>query len=387
MRAPAAGVRLHRGGSEDDPRRRWRRAPRSRSARWASTRRWRCSRERPQLLFRYFKQQFAQVTNPPIDPIREETVMSLVSCVGGEGNLLEETPKQCRMLELPHPFLTNDDMARLRRNILGDFRTVHAAHDASRAVTSGERRRARRCARRSSGCATRPSTAIDVGASILILRDRGVGARARADPEPAGDGGRAPPPHPQRAARARGPRRRDRPSRARSRTCACSSATARARSIRTSRSIVALARDGISATRADARKNYIKALKKGLLKTMSKMGISAVSSYQGAQIFEAHRHRSGRHRQLLHRHRRRASAASACRRSPRRRWRGTRARSRARAGARARRRRAAHVRVDRRGAPVDAEDGRQAAEGGAARRRRRATTSTRGSSTISRARR
>ena len=48
---------------------------------------------RPQLLFRYFKQQFAQVTNPPIDPIREEIVMSLVSCVGGEGNLLDETPR------------------------------------------------------------------------------------------------------------------------------------------------------------------------------------------------------------------------------------------------------------------------------------------------------
>src|SRR5215831_12656521 len=78
--------------------------------------------ERPQLLFRYFKQQFAQVTNPPIDPIREETVMSLVSCVGGEGNLLEETPRQCRMLRLPHPILTNDDVAKLRKNLTPDFR-------------------------------------------------------------------------------------------------------------------------------------------------------------------------------------------------------------------------------------------------------------------------
>src|SRR6185369_12064717 len=88
--------------------------------------------ERPQLAFRYFKQQFAQVTNPPIDPIREETVMSLVSCVGGEGNLLEETAKQCRMLELPHPILTNGDLAKLLRNDVEGFSTavVHARFSA-----------------------------------------------------------------------------------------------------------------------------------------------------------------------------------------------------------------------------------------------------------------
>src|SRR5262249_31066385 len=78
--------------------------------------------DKPQLLFRYFKQQVAQVTHPPIDPIREETVMSLVSCVGGEGNLLEETARQCRMLELPHPFLSNDAMTQIRRNTVPDFR-------------------------------------------------------------------------------------------------------------------------------------------------------------------------------------------------------------------------------------------------------------------------
>ena len=61
---------------------------------------------RPQRLFRYFKQQFAQVTNPPIDPIRESLVMSLMSAVGPEGNLLGETPEQARLLELPHPILS-----------------------------------------------------------------------------------------------------------------------------------------------------------------------------------------------------------------------------------------------------------------------------------------
>src|SRR6201999_3346553 len=80
--------------------------------------------DRPVPLFRYFKQQFAQVTNPPIDPIREDLVMSLVSCVGGEGNLLGESPRQCRLLALPHPILSNEDMARLAASTLADFAVV-----------------------------------------------------------------------------------------------------------------------------------------------------------------------------------------------------------------------------------------------------------------------
>src|SRR5438105_12377775 len=78
--------------------------------------------DRPVSRFRYFKQQFAQVTNPPIDPIREDLVMSLVSCVGGEGNLLDETEQQCRLLELPHPILTNADLAKIQTNRWPDFR-------------------------------------------------------------------------------------------------------------------------------------------------------------------------------------------------------------------------------------------------------------------------
>ena len=70
--------------------------------------------ERPQLLYNYFKQQFAQVTNPPIDPYRENLVMSLMSFVGRERNLLDETPEHCHQLKLPHPVLSNDDMDRLR---------------------------------------------------------------------------------------------------------------------------------------------------------------------------------------------------------------------------------------------------------------------------------
>ena len=71
--------------------------------------------DRPQLLFAYFKQLFAQVTNPPIDPLREELVMSLMNFVGRERNLLAETPEHVRRLKLPHPILTPEDMIRLRR--------------------------------------------------------------------------------------------------------------------------------------------------------------------------------------------------------------------------------------------------------------------------------
>ena len=151
----------------------------------------------------------------------KRSVMSLVSCVGGEGNLLEETPKQCRMLELPHPILTNDDMAQLRRNILGDFRTctlrmtlsrrrVHDAGACGRALRSAldelcKRRRVDAHRRRRQHPHPQRSR-----------RRR----RARADPEPPGDVGGAPSPHSRGQARARRPRRRDRRAARGRRTCA-----------------------------------------------------------------------------------------------------------------------------------------------------------------------
>src|SRR3989442_8383084 len=70
--------------------------------------------ERPQLLFNYFKQLFAQVTNPPVDAIREEIIMASETSIGPEGNLLEPGPECCRQLALPAPILTNDELARIR---------------------------------------------------------------------------------------------------------------------------------------------------------------------------------------------------------------------------------------------------------------------------------
>ncbi|MBY0375063.1 MAG: glutamate synthase subunit alpha, partial [Bryobacteraceae bacterium] len=80
-----------------------------------------CLSDKPQPLFNYFKQLFAQVTNPPIDPIREELVMSLTSYIGTERNILEESPEHCHTLRLDHPILTNFDLEKLRRVSWGDF--------------------------------------------------------------------------------------------------------------------------------------------------------------------------------------------------------------------------------------------------------------------------
>src|SRR6266498_3629545 len=67
-----------------------------------------------QLLYNYFKQLFAQVTNPPIDPIREENITSTETMIGSEGTLLRPTPASCRMIKLEHPILTNAEFEKLR---------------------------------------------------------------------------------------------------------------------------------------------------------------------------------------------------------------------------------------------------------------------------------
>src|SRR5947209_9962650 len=69
--------------------------------------------QRPRMLFDYFQQLFAQVTNPPLDAIREELVTSLATTTGPEDNLLQPSPDSCRQLELPFPIIDNDELARV----------------------------------------------------------------------------------------------------------------------------------------------------------------------------------------------------------------------------------------------------------------------------------
>ena len=129
-----------------------------------------CLSDRPQPLFHYFKQLFAQVTNPAIDPIREELVMSLTSYIGTERNILEETPEHCHTLKLPHPILTNRDLEKLRRVSWGDFlaTTLPAVFRARGAMAP------RTCSGRSTALCRRASLAIRDGYRLLILSDRGI---------------------------------------------------------------------------------------------------------------------------------------------------------------------------------------------------------------------
>ena len=232
--------------------------------------------DRPQLLYRYFKQQFAQVTNPPIDPLREETVMSLVSCVGGEGNLLEETPRQCRMLRLLHPILSNDDVSRLRKNHFPDFRArTLPMRFPRRGGDAGE------LLRRALDTLCKDATqAIDEGTSILILSDRDIGPDDAPIPALLAAAGL----HHHLIRNGRRAR------------CGIVVESAEPREVTHvclllgyGASLVNpyLALEIASRMGQKGIPNYVKALNKGLLKTMSKMGISAVSSYQGSQIFEA----------------------------------------------------------------------------------------------------
>ena len=139
-----------------------------------------CLSDQPQPLFNYFKQLFAQVTNPAIDPIREELVMSLTSYIGTERNILEETPQHCHTLKLPHPILTNRDLEKLRRVSWGDFlgTTLQAVFKAD----GGEQELERAL----DGLCRRASLAIRDGYRLLILSDRGVEDEVCAHPESAG---------------------------------------------------------------------------------------------------------------------------------------------------------------------------------------------------------
>src|SRR2546430_11265749 len=77
-----------------------------------------------QLIYNYFKQLFAQVTNPPIDPIREENITSTETMIGSEGNLLKPAPESCRMIKLEHPILTNDELEKLRHVDRPGFKAI-----------------------------------------------------------------------------------------------------------------------------------------------------------------------------------------------------------------------------------------------------------------------
>lgn len=241
--------------------------------------------EQAQHLSSYFKQLFAQVTNPPIDPIRERLVMSLVSYVGGSLNLLEESPRHCHQVELNQPILTNKDLEKLR-NLDQDYfqtKTINIFFKSDETSGTLEKALNRIC--------NYAADAVEDGFSIILLSDRSI------------DSSHAPIPsllatsavhHHLMRKGLRG-------------KVGIVVETGDAWEVHHFATLISFGASAVNPylafeTLVDMKKsgqfheelpeeklfkNYIKAIDEGLLKVFSKMGISTLQSYQGAQIFEA----------------------------------------------------------------------------------------------------
>ncbi|MBO0772410.1 MAG: glutamate synthase subunit alpha, partial [Actinobacteria bacterium] len=248
--------------------------------------------DRPRLLFDYFTQLFAQVTNPPLDAIREELVTSLSSATGPEWNLLEPGPASCRQIVLPYPVLSDSDLAKIIHiNDDGDLPgfASHVVDGRYEAAGGGEGLR-----RRLEQICAEVSAAIAGGARIIVLSDRGSAG-------PAGPG-LAPIPSLLLTGAVHHHLIKERTRTRAGLIVECGDAreahhiallagygAAAVNPWLALESVQDLVRSGVltGLTAEQAAANLIKSLGKGLLKIMSKMGVSTVASYTGAQIFEA----------------------------------------------------------------------------------------------------
>ncbi len=240
-----------------------------------------CLSDKPQPLFNYFKQLFAQVTNPPIDPIREELVMSLTSYIGNERNILAETPEHCHTLKLPHPILTNRDLEKLRRLSQGDF--LATTLPMLFMVEEGEKGLKRAL----DSLCRRASLSIKSGYSLIILSDRGIDEESA--PIPSLLALTAVHNHLVRE----GTRTQvalviesGEPREVMHYCLLIGYGASAVNPYLAIETLEDLAKRG-GTDFPTALKNYKKAVNKGLLKVFSKMGISTLQSYRGAQVFEA----------------------------------------------------------------------------------------------------
>jgi len=242
---------------------------------------------KPRLLFDYFAQLFAQVTNPPLDAIREELVTSLNGSIGPEANLLEPQPASCRQIVLPFPVFSNDDLAKIRHiNRDGDmpgFQT-HVARGLYEVEGGGEA-----MARRLDEICAEVSQAIADGARIIVLSDRHATQELAPIPSLLLTG----------AIHHHLVREKTRTQvgllveagdvrEVHHVALLIGYGAAAVNPYLAMESVEDLAREGHFVTTEPevAVRNLIKALGKGVLKVMSKMGVSTVASYTGAQIFE-----------------------------------------------------------------------------------------------------
>ena len=232
--------------------------------------------DQPQLLFNYFRQQFAQVTNPPIDPIREELVMSLTEYIGAVGmNILLPNETHCKMVRLPHPILNNTQLDILCNIRYKGFNTVKLPmlFEAARGKAGLQEAIDHLC--------KAAEQAVTDGANYIILSDRGIDARQAAIP----------------SLLAISAVHHHLISVQKRVQTALIVESGEIREVMHAALLLGYGASAICPYMAyavlddlvyeTAEKNYIKAVCKGLYKIMSKMGISTIRSYRGAKIFEA----------------------------------------------------------------------------------------------------
>ncbi|HEX41184.1 MAG TPA: glutamate synthase large subunit [Phycisphaerales bacterium] len=243
--------------------------------------------DKPKLLFDYFKQLFAQVTNPPIDPLREGLVMSLMVFTGRKRNILAETPEHCRQLKLPHPILTNEDVQRLRTVNRADFKveTISAVFSADKSNPQAS------LGRGLDSLIEQAAAAIRQGASLLIISDRRISEQCVPIPSLLATAAV------HHGLLARGLRGQaglivesGEPREVMHFCLLCGYGANAINPYLAFEALDDLQREGDLPADMEPTQiadNYIAAVKKGILKTMSKMGISTLRSYHGAQLFEA----------------------------------------------------------------------------------------------------
>jgi len=237
---------------------------------------------RPRLLYTYFSQLFAQVTNPPIDPIRERLVMSLFTTLGWRRNLLSETPEHASQVSLDSPILFNEELEVVRQ-IGGEHKasTLSSLWKVSAGATGLASAVRELC--------KAAEKAVDEGTRVLVLSDRGIDADHLAIPAMLAVG--AVHHHLRRVGKRMQASIVCETGEARDvHQMACligygASAINPYLAIETIREMIE--KGSVEIDFATAQLNYKKAIQSGLLKIMSKMGISVIGSYRGAQIFEA----------------------------------------------------------------------------------------------------
>jgi len=240
--------------------------------------------DKPVLLYNYFKQLFAQVTNPPIDPIREEIVTATVTMLGSEGNLLDPKPESCRMIKLDGPIISNAELEQIRHVEGEGFHpvTIPILFPASEGAAGLAPAMQVLCAA--------ADKAIAENKNILVLSDRGVDAGNVAIPALLAVSGLHH--HLIRA----GTRTKvslvlesGEPREVHHFALLIGYGASAINPYLAFESLDDMIRQGMlpGIEHKTAVKNFVKAALKGVVKTMAKMGISTIQSYRGAQIFEA----------------------------------------------------------------------------------------------------